>query len=515
MRFIPPLVATILLVLSGCRGMSPAGGDPIGYHPAEDGVVQVLVTYQPFDPIMPWQKRPPAMRYGYAIMVGKDTAITTASLVRNQTLVEIRKCRSGLKIPAVVDFQDPQVNLALLRILPPSSPTNAVSAASPDPRQFLKPVRVAHQFPKKSNLEIVQFDETGQIQSGQAQFLHASMVSSSEAGFGSLVFSILTDVNITGEGAAVLIDGDLAGVMVSYDRTSRTGSMIPYCVTEQFLDGCRQTPYRGFAAAGFMWTSLVDPAKRTYLGLPDDTNGILVLSCLPETGAQRALQPNDVILEWDGYSIDSQGYYTDPDFGRLSLPYLVMGRRKPGDKVSMLVVRDKLERRVEMELGTHRDASALIPENLAGTPPEYIVEGGLVIRELTGDYLRGFGPAWKRVLDPRIVHLYHTRQFAPSQPGERVLILSLVLPDAINIGYQDFHNSIITSLNGKPVCNMSEVFHLLDENGAIHRIGLKSMDVELVLDDQSLPAANARLAASYRIPQLRFQQARAHPSPPK
>jgi S1-C subfamily serine protease len=271
-----------------------------------------------------------------------------------------------------------------------------------------------------------------------------------------------------------------------------------------------KTPYPGFASAGFFWTTLVAPAKRSYLDVKAPGKGILVLSCVPGTGAAESIKPNDVILEWDGHAVDNLGYYEDEDFGRLAVSYLIKGRRVPGETIPVRVVRDQKEILLQLRLGHQNDRDALVPENVLGAPTEYLVEGGFVITELTGRYLRAHGADWERTVDPRIVHTYLANKHAAATPGEHVVILAGILPDPINIGYQQrFRNEIITAVNGQSVSNMTDVFRIVDKDGSLRRFTLKSVGVDLVVDQEELAVANARLARQYRIPALRFQEKHA------
>ena len=319
-------------------------------------------------------------------------------------------------------------------------------------------VRIAEHVASTGNVEILQFDETSQLQRGKAQIINVSLSELPTAPYPALIFSLLTDLNVNGEGAVAVCDGKIAGLIVSYDPGSRVGHMLPYLMLRHFLNDALKPPYKGFATAGVTWTSLIDPAKREYLGVKQNGKGILVLSCLPGTGSAETLKPNDVILAWDGNSIDNLGFYDDPDFGRLGFANLIKGKHEPGDVVPLVIVRDGTEKTVNVRLDRWLDSAALIPEDVTGEQAEYLVEGGLIIREVTGRYLKSHGPDWQQEVDSRLVHLYLTQRYSPSQPDEHVVILSGVLPASINIGYQNHQDMIITGLNGKPVRNMSDVF---------------------------------------------------------
>jgi len=485
---------TALCLLAFAVSVRTEGSAP---SPAiSDSLVEVLVTYQEFDPFLPWQKRRPGHRKGYGVAVGDGLVFTAEGLVRNQTLVELRRAGKGEKMAAAVVMADCRLGCALLRI----------DTSQSDPAPGLVPMEIAPGLPADASVEIVQFDETRRLQRGTGRVIQTAMKNLPSAPYSSLCFSVLTDLDINEEGAAVVHDGRLAGVLLHYDSQKRTGWMVPYSIMARFIQDARVEPYDGVASAGFTWKQLVDPAKRAYLGVTNGGHGILVLNCMPDSGASETLQPNDVILRWDGHRVDNLGFYEDPEYGRLSMPFLIMGRRKPGDMVPARILRDGKEMDVEVRLGRWSDADALIPENVAGRQPEYLVEGGMILLELTGKYLKAHGSNWQGRVDPRLTQLYLTKRLSPDNKGDRVVILTGVLPDTINVGYQGFRNAIVTAANRDAVKNMAEVFRIVDRDGRLERLSLQSIGVDLVLDEGQLEEANARLAEQYRLSSRRFKR---------
>jgi S1-C subfamily serine protease len=483
------LFATAALAASiAGGGRSAAAADALA-----DSVLAVEATCQTYDTFQPWQKDRPALRRGYAVAIGPRHLVTTESLVRNHTLVELRRADSGARIPATVELADYQVNLALL----------SVDAAAGAPR--LKPLAFAPSLARRPALQILQFDESSQVQRGDARLVRAAMQRLPNSPHLALNFVLLTDLNVNGEGAPVVEDGRIAAMVGAYDRGARTAAALPFPVLTRFAELAAQASYPGFAVAGFQWTPLVDPAKRAYLGVTAPERGVLVLGCLTGTGAAETLRPGDAILSWDGVSVDSMGFYDDPRFGRLSFPYLIQGQRRPDDQVRVRTVREGRETNLVLRLSAYRDENALVPENVVGAPEPYLVVGGLLIRELTGAYLRAHGNDWSRRVDSRLTHLYLTRKTEPEQPGDRVVLLAAVLPDALNVGYQNFRNEIVTRVNGQPVRNLRDVFRIEKDDGALRSFSLQGMGVDLVLDPKRIPEADARIAAAYNITALRRQ----------
>lgn len=449
-------------------------------------VAEVFVTAQRFDPQIPWKKTRPETRSGYAVVIANGRLVTTEDLVRNAVLVEIRAPGEATKIRATLMEADPRINAALL-----NAPTRGFSVA-----EWGAPVQTG------AKIQLVQFDAAGLQQNGEGRITGIEVAPLPSASHSILTIQALTDLKLDRVGAPAFHEGKLAGLVMAYDEGSQTSRVLPSAILRRFVTDAQTPPYQGVAVAGLTWTPLVDPAKRHYLGLPDDDRGVMVLRTIPGSSASDALRSGDVILAWDSHDIDSQGYYHDPDFGRLLMTHQISGRRHPGDIITLSRWRNQKQEAVQVKLDAYDDSRALIPLNTEGYPAEYLIEGGLIIRELSADYLLAFGPQWMVRANPRLVNLYLTRSQSPSHPGERIVILSGVLPDPINVSYQEIRDEVISHVNGKPVRNIKDVFAIRDQEGGLTRFTVQTVGFELVLDKASLPEANRRIAELYRIPRL-------------
>ena len=87
-----------------------------------------------------------------------------------------------------------------------------------------------------------------------------------------------------------------------------------------------------------------------------------------------------------------------------------------------------------------------------------------------------------------------------------MVILSAVLDDPINIGYQHLGNQIITAVNGQSVSNIKDIFKIAKKDGRLERISLHSVGVDVVIDGSELSLANKRLSKLYRVPTLRYEK---------
>ena len=483
---IRPLTTFMLLLLLACTSATAANE-----HPQADRLVQVLVSYQKTDAFLPWKNMRPSRRSGYGVVVRKNVILTTETLVRNNTLIEITLPGSGKKLRARQMLTDIQGNLALVALIDESEALPAT------------PLSIAEKLPMDAKTVICQTDDTSAIQTSDGTVLQISMSRVSDASFLTLSYTLLTQPAVNSQGAPVFVDDKLAGLTVNYHMSDREVVMIPFPVITRFLEDAKEPPYSGFPAAGFMWAELIDPAKRKYFGLPKGTeNGIQVLSTIPGTGAAEKLKSNDVILSIDGAKLDSLGFYADETFGRLLFPYLISGRHSTGEELTMSIMRDKKKMDISVTLSAWSDSTSLIPEDHTGEMNDYIVAGGLVIRELSGRYLRSHGGDWQRRVGPRLAYYYQTIRSTPEKKGDRIVVLAGVLPDTINVGYQHISNEIVTAVNGKEIHNIEDLFKAVDSKKGLHSVSLKSLDIDIHLDPDEIEEANLRLLQSYRIPAI-------------
>lgn len=459
--------------------------------PARVQVLDVLVTYQICDEHLPWRLSRPQFRQGYGVVVGPGRILTTEDLVRLPLLVELRVPGGAAKFAAAVLQADPLQDAALLTV------------ADPGFRQMLEPVALVSNVTRGARTRIVQYDESGLPQPGEGRVVEIGVEALPAAPEGVLTFRVLSDLRVLNPGAPVYAGDRLAGLMMRYDTLHQTGFVLPAPVLSRFLSAAGEQPYVAPPGGGFTWAPLVDPVKRRYLGVPEVGGGIQVLRALANSGAAAVLQANDVVLRWDGFDLDNQGFYIDPDYGRMGLEHAVGGRHRAGDSVAVDLVRQGQPQTVSLKLASARDADAFIPEGLAGALPDYLVECGFVLRELSGSYLRMGGGHGLAGANARLVQLYLTRAKVAERAGDHVVVLSGVLPDPVNIGYQELRDEVVTAVNGQPVRNLKDVFRIADHDRGIARLSLQGLSVDLALDTSLRGEANARVAKAYRIPELR------------
>ena len=97
-----------------------------------------------------------------------------------------------------------------------------------------------------------------------------------------------------------------------------------------------------------------------------------------------------------------------------------------------------------------------VPPYVIGRGPDYVVVGGLVFQELTGPYLLAASDGGRRPA-PRLLIAVDREGAVPDPARPRIVILTSVLPDAANLGYQDLRDLIVTKVNGEVLGSLADL----------------------------------------------------------
>ncbi len=258
--------------------------------------------------------------------------------------------------------------------------------------------------------------------------------------------------------------------------------------------------FPGLGYFDFVWQQGENPATIAFLKVPGEPRGAVVIDIPKAAGAGYVLKKRDVIVEIDGFSVDTEGDYDDPDYGHLMVEGLATRRHFAGEKIPMKVARDGQILDIEYVIPKADYSVDLLPMFTFDAEPEYLVAGGLVFQPLTQPFLRGWGDDWRRRAPFRLV--YYTSH-APSAETPALVVLSQVLPDPINVGYQEFRNLAVDKINGQTIRRLADVKKALAEpKGGVHLVEFFRGDglQRLLVDAASMESATERVLGRYGIP---------------
>lgn len=482
---------------NGAAVVSVAANGPGPAPSASDSVVQVTVTEQGHDFLRPWQKRPPASRRGLGVAIAGDRVLVTATLVQNATFVELQHAKSGGQTVADVTHVDYQANLA---VLTPHDPKFLSSCT---------PLEI------NDHLQVGDRVSAWQLEANGSEFVTEGELRSVAVGLypyetGMLAYRIEISLSrLTSSYTIPVVNGRrLAGLLMHYSANTRIMTLVPAPVIKHFLDDLDDGKYEGFPLAGFSFTSLVDAQLRRHVSLPDGANGVYVSRVRVGSPAEDAgIRAGDVLAAIGEHLVDKRGEYDDPTYGKLGIANIPsMG--SAGDVVPFHLLRDGKPFEALVTLRVLPMNQQPIPPYILDQAPRYYILGGLLLQELSGQYLRQWGGKWRNKAPRSLVYYYH-RQWELFKPDERVVILTQVLPSRGVIGYEGLRFLRLTKINGRKIGRLEDVPKALSKpvaglggKGKFHRLEFDQNPRVIHIDAETLAAENKAIQQRYRLPAL-------------
>ena len=272
-------------------------------------------------------------------------------------------------------------------------------------------------------------------------------------------------------------------------------------ILRQFLKDAAEPTYPGFARAGLAWQEMTNPALREDLGLKPGEGGVRLTRVLPHGSGAGVLEAGDVLLTVGGVEIDATGQYEDPTYGRLSCALLFTEGRRPGDSVALGILRKHERLSVSITLRRMLPEQEEVPPYVIGRGPDFAVVGGIVFQELTGPYLSAASDGGRRPA-PRLLIAVDREGAVPDPARPRLVILTSVLPDAANLGFQDLRDLIVTTVNGTAVGSLADLRRAFaSPQGGFHVVEFLPGQGpgRLVLDVAEAEASKERVRALYGV----------------
>ncbi len=462
---------------------------------AEPSLVRFHVTYQETDYSSPWQRKREERRSGYGCVVSPGRILTTADIVKDATMIKVEKRREKRYYEGRIEVIDCDVNLALITV---------------DDNSFfadLPPVALEERVEVDQPVQVLVFEEPDRIRAIPGSIVKASVEFYFLGVERFLTFGASVNFEDRGGGWSepVVAGGKLAGLVMTYDGQRQYATIIPAAIIARFLEAVGPDGYAGFPHEGFSGFPTRAPAFREHLGLPEESGGVYITAVFPQGSAAGVLEEGDVLLAVDGRSLDAEGYYQDDRWGRLDYRDLFTRFYRPGDRVTLDLIRDGKPLGVEMELRRWRIEDYLVPPYSCGEPAKYLIVGGALFQELTADYLKVLGGQWRLRADKKLYYHYLYNLRRPGPGRERIVILNRVLPDEVNLGYQGSEDLVLALVNGRPIAKIEDVAEALKypERG-FHRFTFEEFDREIVFRAAGLEEADRRIALQYGIPELRL-----------
>jgi len=422
----------------------------------EKSVVRIEVSHNVYDYYQPWNRRSETVSKT-GVVVGKTQILTTAENLSDRTLIRVQAGGRGAWANATVVWVDYYANLAVL------------TTPAPDFWSGLKPVTIpAKPSFKKDGLQILRWRE-GKLESRQAEFSQFAVRKGRLSDINQVFLEASSEIQAAGDSEPVVSGSQLVGLVI--EQSGRNCKILPGAFLHMILSAHArahaQAPRLGYFH--FYWQPAENTDSLAYLGLPGKPRGVLVIEVSPRLDGQpNVLQPQDIILQIDNFDIDMQGDYADPDYGLLMLENLATRNRWAGDAVHMKIWRTGQVHDVIYRLPQYDFTNSLVPAGVFDQPADYLIVGGLVFQPLTVPYLQRWGGDRGR---NALFRLNYYREDEATKARPSLVILSQVLPDRFNIGYQEYRGLVVEKINGQTVHHLSQIQAALEKpTGPFHVI---------------------------------------------
>lgn len=500
------LLVKKIMFLSGLIGLllfSPASGGAEEVRDQKPALVRLHVAGQKPDYSSPWKREREENRSGYGCLVAPGRILTTADIVKDATMIKVEKRGEKRYYPGSVAAIDYDVDLALITVEDESFFDD------------LFPLELAEEADLDQPVQFLVFVEPDRVRAIPGSIVRVSVGEYYLSPARFLTFGAAVNFEDRGGGWSepVISEGRLVGMTMTYDPQRQYAVIIPAPIIRRFLAAAGPKGYAGFADQGFSVAPTRDPAFRKFLGLAGIDGGVYVTSIIPRSSADGVLKKGDVLLAVDGRPLDLEGYYEDPRWGRLDYRDLFTRYYSPGDRVKLEVVRQGETIKLEMVLSRWLLSDYLIPPYSAGELPEYLIVGGAIFQELSRDYLRVWGSQWARRGNKKLLYhnYYNSRRIRSGR--ERIVLLNRVLPDQVNLGYQDLEDLVLVEVNGRPIGKIADLDKALrSPDRGFHRFIFEEFDREMIFRASDLETADFRIARQYGIPELRYLRSDPPPS---
>ncbi len=403
--------------------------------PLLNSVVEVLVTTAIPSYKYPYQASRISSAVGSGVIISQNRILTSAHVVSDAKLVEIKKENDPKRYMATVTYISHQSDLAILKLK--------------DKSFFLDT------YPLKLNESIENGEEVavmGYPVGGNALSVTTGIVSRIEyvkyvwSSTNLLAIQIDAAINDGNSGGAVVNNNnELIGIaMMTLEDRSNIGYIVPAIVINTFLEDIQDTVVDGFQSDDISFQAIDNDAVKNFYGL-DNQGGILVVHVGVD---EQLLKVNDILFEIDGKNIANNGSI-QTKYGRVNF-MMQFHTKQLGQTVKLKVFRNKKELTVKYTLNR---TTPLINEEF-NKEPRYIIYAGFIFTPLTKNYIKDFGLAndLKMLLHDK----YKTIDYE-----EPIVVTSTIFPNKVNRGYRT-DVFILTKVNGIKIKNFKHFVSVLD-----------------------------------------------------
>jgi S1-C subfamily serine protease len=454
----------------------------------EDSVIKIYTTQAAPDYFTPWRLLNPRQSSGSGAVIAKNQILTNAHVVANASYVQAQKHNDPKRYLAKVSFISHEADLALITVEEDGFFDDLKALAIGNLPEPLDEVSVYGYPIGGKSLSI-----TKGILSRVEQQIYA------HAGSYFLAGQLDAAINPGNSGGPVIVNREIVGVVMQANaggRAENLGYFVPPSIIRHVLKDSEDNQHDGFPDLGFRTQTLDSPAAKLAYGISDDDHGVLVIKVFENSPARGKLRENDVILKIDDYDIADDGSI------RLSEDLLTdykhaIDLHHIGESINITYSRAGNVRTAKLNADRALESYSLVAGEQFDETPEYYIYGGILFVPLNMNLIKRWGNDWSRAAP--VTLLQARNEWSSPERRERVVALQVLAAD-VNLGYHDWRNWVVDSVNGEPVRDFSHFSNIVKNNGSDNIVFENTNGYQMVINHADAVDSEQQILDQYRIP---------------
>lgn len=441
--------------------------------------VRVNSTSQSWSPAQPWEKNPPTSLRSLGIIVKPGQVLTSAEMVADTTYLELELIDGSKTAEAKTIAVDYEANLALLTV-----------KSEADAEAFFSnttPIALANPPNIGDSLGILQVEDNGTPLMTEGKLQSVEVSASFLTGQSFLGYLVKASMQSAASSFSlpVIRNGELAGILLSYDSEDQISDVLSVDVIQHFLVDAADGDYAGFPSLGISISETKDPLFREFLKLTPEQGGIFISKVRPGGSADQAgVKKGDVLLAADGFPIDRLGFFKHTNYGSVFWGHLVKGEKSAGDNIKLSLLRNGEPLEITATLNRENPQDVLVPHYQFDRAPNFLVKGGLIFQELNRPLLEAYGAEWTSRAPLNLLDAYENPDKYENK-FDRIIFLSGSIPTPATVGYESLRNLIVKKVNGVEIKDMMTLIEAFKKPNAdkLHSIEFLDEDFTVHLDE--------------------------------
>lgn len=473
--------------------LSASASEPVPVSPfkatpvAKRGTMLVVVEQQRIDPEAPWQTQNPTRLSFTAALIEPGWLVVPAPLVSHATLMVAKEEDGTMGHILRVVQKDPEVGLAFLEPLQP-----AVFRGRP----YLS---LETAIPWDRSATLLYGTEENAAARTEISFSHLAIQPPPGSYFPLVAYAMGTkNQAVLPRSGIVVRQGKLVGL--AFASAQGRWFVVPGSVIRHMQEEVKTgAKYQGFGTMNVKTAAISTRGLRAWLQPNNPQEGVRITSVFTTSPFYGKLFPNDVLVAVNGYAVDQEGFCWIDKQQRVPYAWITQ-QQSPGAPLSVTVSRGNNLLYLQERLKPHLSEQYVIPPEAS----DYLVVGGVLLQELSLEYVQSFGEPWNNKVPDELLYWYSVKNEPSGYPSQKVVVIRKILTDAINQSFGFPSHAIVSKVNDWPVHSIRDIRHILAREPLL-RQGKKFVTIEagthkIIFSYEDLALANPRILQTYHLP---------------